>query len=158
MTTETTETTEIGTETTETGGPPETGGPKELREALKKEKDLSHGYRSQLLTGVFEELGLNPETGLGKAIAKEYDGEPTLKALTEYATSEYGYEAPEKPENPKEPQITEGQKDLDNVNTQSQSVMPSSESEALKKAHAEGDYATAGAIKANRMERMFKRR
>ena len=65
---------------------------------------------------------------------------------------------PEVPENPKAPAITEGQKQLDAVNTQSQPVTPVSESEALKEAQATGDYATAGAIKANRLEQMFKRR
>lgn len=151
------ETTEIiDSEATDT--PTETGGPRELRDALKKEKELSHKYRSQLMTGVFDEIGLNPETGLGKAIAKEYDGEPTTEALTGYAKEEYGYEVPETPENPKAPAITEGQKQLDAVNTQSQPVTPNSESEALKEAQATGDYATAGAIKAKRVEQMFKRR
>ncbi len=151
------ETTEIvDLEATDT--PVETGGPKELRDALKKEKDISHKYRSQLMSGVFDEIGLNPETGLGKAIAKEYDGEPTVEALTEYAKEEYGHVVPETPENPKAPAITEGQKQLDAVNSQSQPVTPGTESEALNKAHAEGDYATAGAIKAARVERMFKRR
>ena len=151
------ETTEIvDSEASDT--PVETGGPKELRDALKAEKNLSHKYRTQLMTGVFAEINLNPETGLGKAIAKEYDGEPTVEALTEYAKAEYDYEVPTAPENPKAPQITEGQKQLDAVNTQSQPVTPNSESEALQKAQAEGDFQVAGAIKARRVEEMFKRR
>lgn len=137
---------------------PDQNGPKELREALAREKETSHKYRAQLLTGVFEEIGLNPEVELGKAIAKEYDGDPTVEALTEYAKTEYGYEAPKSDENPKQTQITEAQTKLDALNTQSQSVTPASESEALKEAQVKGDFATAGAIKARRMEKMFLRR
>lgn len=137
---------------------PEQTAPKELREALAREKETSHKYRSQLLTTVFEEIGLNPEVELGKAIAKEYDGDPTVEALTEYAKTEYGYEPPTSAENPKQPQIDEAQTKLDALNTQSQSVTPASESEALQEAHAKKDFDTAGAIKAKRMERMFLRR
>lgn len=151
----TTEVVEIDPEAPKT---PEQNGPKELRDALAREKDLSHKYRSQLLSGVFEEIGLNPEVELGKAIAKEYDGDPTVEALTEYAKTEYGYEAPKSDENPKQTQITDGQKQLDALNTQSTSVTIASENEALKEAQAKGDFATAGAIKARRMEKMFLRR
>jgi len=124
MTTEATPTEEVVNET-----PVVPEAPKELRDALAREKDTSHGYRVQLMSSAYETLGLSPETGLGKAIAKEYTGEPDAEAVAKFAKEEYGYEAPETPEK-----------------------------EALTKAEAEGDYATAGAIKAKRVEEMFRRR
>lgn len=149
-------TTEATTETTEVTEAPEGSGPKELRDALAREKDKAHGYRVQLMVGAYKEIGLNPETGLGKAIAKEYDGDPTAEAIAEYAKTEYGYEA-EVHENPQGQAIKEGQKQVDAANQQSQSITPGTEAAALQEAQASKDYATAGAIKANQLERLFKR-
>ena len=152
----TTEVTEA-TETTEvTTTAPEAGGPKELRDALAREKEKAHGYRVQLMVGAYKEIGLNPETGLGKAIAKEYDGEPTAEAIAEYAKTEYGYEV-ELHENPQGAAIQQGQAKVDAVNTQGQSVAPGTESQALAEAQANKDYVTAGRIKAERLERLFKK-
>jgi len=110
------------------------------------------------MASAYEDLGLSPEAGLGKAIAKEYTGEPDAESIAKFAKDEYGYEAPEAPENPKAPAIAEGQAQVDAVNQQSTPVTPGNEQEALTKAEAEGDYATAGAIKAKRVEEMFRRR
>ena len=146
------EVTEVVEETSATSD-----GPKELRDALKRKTEEAAEYRGQLMTGAYDAIGLNPETGLGKAIAKEYEGDPTAEALAEYAEAEYGFKAEETPENPKAPAIEGGQKQIDAVNAQSESITPGSESEALKEAQSKGDYATAGAIKANQLERMLKR-
>lgn len=146
--------TPVETEAVET---PSADGPKELRDALKRKTEEAAGYRGTLMKGAYDELGLNPETGLGKAIAKEYEGDPTADALGEYAKNEYGYEVAEAPENTKAPAITEGQKQTDALNSESESITPGSESEALNEAQAKGDYATAGAIKASQVERMLQR-
>lgn len=61
-------------------------------ETLRKQ---TNKQRTQLLEGAFKGVGLDPTTGLGKAIAKEYNGDPTVEALREFATTEYGYEPPQ---------------------------------------------------------------
>lgn len=152
--TPTTETPETPEPTTPTA---EAEGPKELREAYQREKERRIAAETQLLAGAFGDLGLDPSKGLGKAIAKEYEGEPTAEALAEYAEKEYGWERPETPENPQAPQIRQGEQRLQQVQGSSRSAEPQSETEALKKAEREGDFLTAGQIKAQRVAAMFRR-
>lgn len=68
-----------------------TEGPKELRDALGRSETENKELRQQLLGIRLGEIGLNSETGLGKAIAKEYDGELTIEALGTYAKDEYDH-------------------------------------------------------------------
>jgi len=85
-------------EATETVEVEEAAAPKDegkgLRKQLTASLDREKKYKTQLLDRAYEELKLDPTTGLGKAIAKEYEGEPTLDALAAYAKNEYEYEAP----------------------------------------------------------------
>lgn len=146
--TATTDTTQTD-ETTEDQG--DSSGPKQLREALKREKAENVKLRKQAMTGAFEKVGLDPETGLGKAIAKEYKGEPTVDALAQYAKEEYGHEAPAGDEHPQEKQIVEGQTQADQLQQQSTSTTPLTHTDALREAEAQRDYDTAGALKAQQL-------
>lgn len=74
-----------------TGEVPGTG-PKELREAYDRMKRENAALRGQVMGTHLSNIGLDPEVGLGKAIAKEYSGELTVEALAEYARTEYGHE------------------------------------------------------------------
>ncbi|MEN8233780.1 MAG: hypothetical protein ABFR89_02515 [Actinomycetota bacterium] len=150
--TDTTETTE-GTETTEA---PEGGAPKELREAYKRSQAENKALKGQLMAGAFADAGLDPEKGIGKAIAKEYDGDMTADALRAYATDEYGVEFPEGSEHPQAPAITAGTERLERVHSQSAPTVPLTQDQALGKAEADKDYDTAGAIKAKQLENLFK--
>lgn len=67
-------------------------GPAELRAALKREQDKAAQYRGELMESRLESIGLNKEAGLGKAIAKEYDGDMTVEAISAYAQEEYSYD------------------------------------------------------------------
>lgn len=71
---------------------PEADANAQLREALKREKARATSYRNELIGARLSEIGLRPDAGLGKAIAKEYDGDLTIEALSEYAREEYAYE------------------------------------------------------------------
>lgn len=146
------------TEVTETETPaPEGNGPKELREALKRANEEAAKYRSIVMKDVYGQAGLDPEKGLGKAIAKEYKGEPDVAALLEYAQTEYGYEAPSQPENPAQPQIQQGTRQAEQIAAVTQSVVPDAPAEAQQKAESERDWDTAGRIKADKLRSMMGR-
>ncbi len=64
----------------------------ELREALKVEKAKTAEYRGELMSTRLEAIGLSHTEGLGKAIAKEYDGDMTVEAVSAYAETEYNHQ------------------------------------------------------------------
>ena len=129
------------------------GGPKELREALKRANEDRDKYKAQAMTTAYAEVGLDPDKGLGKAIAEMYDGEPTAEALAEFA-AEYGHEAPEV-ENPAQPAIDAGNQRLDDAHQASQSDEPKTQHEQAREAAAGGDLRTAGNIKADLLRKKF---
>lgn len=136
----------------------ETGdqGPKQLREALKRSQDEAAEYRAELMESAWEKIGLNPEVGLGKAIAKEYKGKPTEAALAEYAASEYGHNVPDAPENPAEPEIKAGTEVQETVNAASTPVVPDVPEERQRKAEQTRDWDTAGRVKADKLRKMMR--
>jgi len=136
----------------------EADGPKQLRAALKREQAKSAALTTQLMETAYAEAKLDPTTGLGKAIAKEYKGDPTTEALLAFAKEEYDYELTATPENSQAPVIAQGQAQLDTMNASSVPVTPETELDALQTATAEGDWETAGRIKADQMKRIFQNR
>ena len=149
--------------TTET---PEQETGKGLRAQLEKqigltkvEQDKNAVLTTQLLANAYQDLNLDPATGLGKAIAKEYDGDPTLEGLAKYAKDEYDYEhTPADPTHPDAAIIAQGQAALDQVGQTAGSVVAPTEGDRLAKAEAEGDYATTMAIKGQQVADLMTRR
>lgn len=152
--TDTTTTDEIQDEAVEEA--PESGGPKELREYNKRLKAENAELRARISTDVYAEVGLDPSTGLGKAIAKEYKGALEAEELAKYAAEEYGWQAPTPPENVNEPAIEQNQPVIDQVNAVSTSQVPASHNEQLRKAQQEGDFETTRRLKAEQLERMLR--
>ena len=134
----------------------EVDGPKQLREALKRAQADNAKLTTQLMGRAYTEAGLDTSSGLGKAIAKEYKGDPTVEALLAFAKEEYSYESVAAPDNPQAQTIADEQKKLDGVQAVSGSTVPLNESDALKQAEQSGDFKTAGAIKAARLRAMKK--
>ena len=82
-------------------------GPKGLRDALDrreaelKEKDAEiNRLTGRLMESAFRDAGLNPLEGMGKAVAKLYEGDPDPAKIAEYANTEFGWEAPSKEQTP----------------------------------------------------------
>jgi len=137
----------------------ETG--KGLRAQLEKTLAENKTLKAEKLTESLEAIGLNESDGLGKAIAKEYSGEYSKDAIAGYAQEEYGhtFEA-QPPVNPQAAVIAQGQGQVDAASQGAGSipVVPTN-SESLAKAEAEGDYATAMAIKSQQVaDDLFKPR
>ena len=131
--------------------PKETG--KGLRAQLEKTIAEKNDYKTQLLSGAYESLNLDPTVGLGKAIAKEYDGAPNAEALAAYAMSEYEYSFTPEPEaHPQAGIINEGTAQIDSASQGAGSVpVAPTNQEALAEAEAKGDYATAMTIKSQQV-------
>ena len=128
----------------------------QLENALKDNKKL----RSTILTEAYVKLDLDTETGLGKAIAKEYDGAASFDALAAYAKDEYGHEYTAPVTEPVTNEaITQGHAALDQVGQTAGSVPVSpTDGDVLAKAEAEGDYETTMAIKGQQMADMMRNR
>lgn len=132
-------------------------GPAQLRAALKRERTENAGLRAQQMTNVYAEADLDPTKGLGKAIAKEYDGPMTLEALTAYAGEEYGYVVPDAPSNPQAQAITTEQTRLDAAAQGAGSVpVAPTDAQAIVEAEQAGDFATAMNLKGDQMAEWFK--
>jgi hypothetical protein len=61
---------------------------------LKDQAKQINRQRVQLMEGAFDEVGLDPTKGLGKAIAEKYEGDPKADDLRSYAIEEYSWEPP----------------------------------------------------------------
>ncbi len=68
---------------------------KELRTWADTVKDQNKALRDRIFNQDLAALGLKPDQGLGKALAKEYRGSYEPGDLAKYAKEEYGYVAPE---------------------------------------------------------------
>ena len=149
------------TEAAETPQDAPTGDAKpEEAKGLRKQLNEAHAtiaeQRTDLLTPAYTKLGLDPESGLGKAIAKEYQGAASFDALAEFANKEYGHVAPEvSPDHPQAGEIAQQQAQLDQAGQGAGSVAPTDQSSVLAKAEQEGDYATTMAIKGQQVADMF---
>ena len=141
-----------GTETTTTEAPEEAKGLRgKLEAALSENRDL----KSEKLAGSFAEIGLNPAEGLGKAIAKEYNGEISTDALAAYAKDEYGYEGSKESVHPEAEAITGGTERLDEVGQTAGSVATPTDGDIVAKAEAERDYVTTMNAKGNEIAGWF---
>jgi len=136
----------------------DTSGPKALREALDREKARNdellaraNTAEAQLKQKAFSELGLDPNTGIGKAIAKLYDGPADVDAMRAYAETEFGYTAPT---TGAAAVVHQAQDRVDAV-LQAGAPAPATTMDAINaqiaKAEAEGDWATAMTLKMQKL-------
>ena len=125
---------------------------KQLGEAHAKIKELE----ADKLTAAFDEIGMDPTKGLGKAVAKEYDGEISTEALSQYIQDEYGVEPQaQAPADPVAQEIQTQQAAIDAASAGAGSVVAPTQAELLAKAEAEGDVQTTMALKGQQVADMF---
>lgn len=74
--------------------PGEGSAPEELRSWAERVEKENVQLRALALTSQLRDIGLEPERGLGKAIAEKYRGAITDGAVAAFAKEEYDYEAP----------------------------------------------------------------
>ena len=132
-------------------------GPKQLRDALDRLKAENEELQAFRVKTIFDQSGLDPTKGIGKAIAKDiergdYSGEFSADALKDYAQNDYGWEpTPEAPPTPqpKTPQqvAQEGQERLDKLGDH-QTPPPPPEDLATKQAQSQGEGDHINSIRA----------
>ena len=108
--------------------------------------------RAAAMTNAYQSIGLDEETGIGKAAAITYDGEPD--GLAEYVEAEFGHTYA--PDHPMAVAIAEGQTRLDALGRTAGSIGVPTQADTLAKAEAEGDYSKTLEIKSQQIARMFR--
>jgi hypothetical protein len=111
---------------------PENSAIKEMREAMKRKDAEIAELRTGAVATHLLAIGLEPDKGLGKAIAAGYMGEVSPLAVAEFAKSEYSYEAPV--ENAQAQQMQQAQQRVDGFGAASTSIAPAT-GEDIVRAH-----------------------
>lgn len=119
-------------------------GPKELREALKREQTARKEAEAKLRQVAFREAGFDPNAGVGKLLASQYDGEPEVDAIRAFAT-EYGLDTGSTPA--PAVAVDDAQARVDAVVAASTSQVPDNLEAQIAQAEAEGDFAAALTLK-----------
>lgn len=115
----------------------------ELQKQLNRQK-------VKLMGATFNEVGLDPTKGLGKAIAEKYDGEPDAEKLRAFAIEEYDWQPPATPEQEMNAAINEAQARVNQAQAGAESVNTSIIDTQIDEAESRGDFATAIALQVQR--------
>lgn len=144
----------------EGSAPDESGGGlrKRYEEALARIKELEGSHEAEttdlserLMTQEYNRLGLDPERGIGKAIAVTYEGEP--EGLAEFAAIEFEYFGKG---HPMAPQIASGHAALDGLNDAAGSIPPPTEADELAAAEQAGRTDVTLTLKSNQLGQMLR--
>lgn len=108
----------VSRETSETQETQQQADPNaELRAYADRTKAENQTLRKELMKERLGQIGLDNEVGLGKAIAKEYDGEMDLDSIRKYAADEYQHQAGELPDPNQHADASTRAEALDGANT-----------------------------------------
>lgn len=144
MTDEATNTDEsAGTETSE-----DSGGPKELRAALDREKQRRMELENKLADQAFETLGLKRDEGIGKAIDKLFEGDKTdATSIEAFARDEFNWQPQQAQESTPQQALTQPpQQRVDQATAGGVPVEDGSIDRAIQKATSEGRWADVVAL------------
>ena len=61
-----------------------------LREEYKKLKAENKQFKANAMNTALGSLGLSADKGIGKAVTKLYEGEPTVESIKEFVSQEFG--------------------------------------------------------------------
>lgn len=98
---------------------------KQMRDELKRKDQTIKDQRTKLVGASLTTIGLEAGTGLGKAIAAQFDGEVTDEAVAAFAKEEYGHEVVVEP-NQQAEDIQNAQQRVDQFAGASGSLQPTS--------------------------------
>jgi hypothetical protein len=133
----------------------------DLNRYAKDQKAKAEAVQRELLEVRFEQVGLDPKKGLGKAVIGGYEGDTSLEAVTKYLKDEYEYEPPEGQTNDPTP-VEEAQATVDGLVPTSQPLTPVNQDDPLAVAEAqlvspEGNRNDAASTIALKVERYLDR-
>lgn len=116
-------------------------------EKIKEMQEQLNQQKVRLLEGAFKEAGLDPTKGVGKAVAKEYEGDPSPEAIQSYAREEYGWEPTPEQTSEQIAAVTEAQERVAGVAAGSASVPTQEVDLAIADAEKAGDFAESIRLK-----------
>ena len=121
---------------------------------VKKERDELRGFQR---TATFKEAGLDPNKGIGKAVARLYDGELDVDAIREFAAAEFDWE-PDASQTTTQQELTEveqerlsAQQRADQLRTQTSPVLPPDLEKQIEDAEKAGDIRASIALKRQKL-------
>ena len=91
---------------------------KEMREKLETYEGIIAKFEAKERQDVFNQAGLDPSKGVGKAVDMMFEGDLTVDNLKQYATEEFGVEFGQQDgiqDNVKQSQVEESQNRLENI-------------------------------------------
>lgn len=130
-------------------------GPAGLREALKRAeaenaelKASANVQRTRTMEAAFTALGLDPAKGIGKAVLKTYEGEPSFDEVKAFAEAEFDWKHST---DPAAALVDDAQGRVDAVTTTAAPVLPGGDTlqSAIAAAEAAGDLAETMRLKAS---------
>jgi hypothetical protein len=127
----------------------ETGGPKQLREALERAQSEVTVLKAQKMQMVVEQLGLDITKGPGKAVADFYKGEPDTEQVSAFA-QEYGWTPPEPADEGPAPAVREAQQRVTEATSGGAPPIPPSDDDDIAAAEKAGDWVSAMRLKMNK--------
>ncbi len=112
---------------------------------LKDQGKTINRQRVHLMADTFEKVGLDPEKGLGKAIAEKYEGDPNEDDLRNFAIEEYSWEAPV--DDSMQTTITDAQGRVTTATAEATSQPQTQIDLEIAEAEERGDFAASVALK-----------
>jgi hypothetical protein len=122
-------------------GQEESPNVRQLRELVTSQKEQITKLSGVARQAAFKEAGIDPSTGLGKAIYRTYDGEIDPAQVVAFAQSEYDW----KPE--EAPAVSDASRRIETVGNQGQSEVVANRMAQADEAASKGDWLTAQAFK-----------
>lgn len=119
------------------------------KEIARRDEEISD-LKGRLRRAAFAEAGIPTDSGLGKAIADLYNGDPDPAEVLAFAQG-YGWEG--KPAAPSAARKVEAaQAEADAITAQATSIEPSTIDDEIAKAEGEGRYQDAFNLKMRKMQ------
>lgn len=128
----------------------------ELQELVTGNKSMSERVTAKRLEFAFKDAGFDTSTGVGKAVADLYEGEPDPDAIREFASAQFGV-TPSPSEADLRAQAAqqraEGEARMAMINQAAMPIRAPSIDDDIQKAMQSGDLSTAGRLNAQKLER-----
>ena len=132
--------------------------PEGFRKALDRANDRVAELEGRLKAAAFNQLGIDPEKGVGKAIAALYDGEPDVEAIAKFAADEFEWQPTGEVRSEQETRVADAQSRMDEVRESSSPVTPPVEEDLdaqIAAAEAAGDFQTSLNLKMQKVRDAF---
>ena len=113
---------------------------KRMREQIEALQEQNNALSAVAKQAAFKEAGLDPTTGIGKAVYRTYEGEINPEQIKTFAAEEYDWE-------PKAPGVSDAQQRMNAISQVGSAEEARNRIEQADAAAAEGDWVKSAALK-----------